>query len=282
MQLGFATTPRDRTEGFALDPTGFASGVVLQGATLEVVPEPRALRVLAARRFCGMVRALSVVRAAEACHARAMETLELERAGALLPVWLARPARLNALNGEALAEIEQLFTRLQTDFATRVVVLGGRGPSFCAGADRGDPPGSDGWARLGRERARAAPCRAARAARLRGDRALEAVTIARLHGHVLGGGLALALACDSASRPPERASGSPRWTSACRSPGARAALVHESARRGRGSCCCSATPSTPARRAHRSRPPRAPGRRRSTPRSDWAARLAAKPGSRCT
>ena len=43
VQLDFATTPRDRTEGFALDPTGFASGVVFQGASLEVVPEPRLL-----------------------------------------------------------------------------------------------------------------------------------------------------------------------------------------------------------------------------------------------
>lgn len=47
VQLGFATTPRDRTEGFALDPTGFASGVVFQGASLEVVPEPGALGLLA-------------------------------------------------------------------------------------------------------------------------------------------------------------------------------------------------------------------------------------------
>jgi len=43
VQLGFATTPRDRTEGFALDPTGFASGVVFQGASLEILPEPRLL-----------------------------------------------------------------------------------------------------------------------------------------------------------------------------------------------------------------------------------------------
>jgi len=52
--------------------------------------------------------------------------------GPVLHVWLARPARRNALNGAALEEIEALFTQLQTDFATRVVVLGGRGPSFCA------------------------------------------------------------------------------------------------------------------------------------------------------
>jgi enoyl-CoA hydratase/carnithine racemase len=71
-----------------------------------------------------------------------METLELERAGPVLHVWLARPARRNALNETALVEIERLFTELQTDFATRVVVFGGRGASFCAGADRDDPPGS--------------------------------------------------------------------------------------------------------------------------------------------
>jgi len=48
VSLGLAVTTRDRTEGFALDPTGFASNVVFQGATLEVVPEPRAFALLAA------------------------------------------------------------------------------------------------------------------------------------------------------------------------------------------------------------------------------------------
>ncbi len=125
------------------------------------------------------------------------ETLELERDGPVLRVWLARPEKRNALNGTALGEIEALFGALQTDFGTRVVVLGGRGPAFCAGADRRDPPGST---RLGadtaageRERRYVAQLgqRACRAVE-----ALEAVTIARLHGFVLGGGLALALACD--------------------------------------------------------------------------------------
>jgi enoyl-CoA hydratase/carnithine racemase len=126
-----------------------------------------------------------------------MQTLELERAGPVLHVWLARPARHNALTGTSLAEIETLFTQLQTDFATRVVVLGGRGPSFCAGADRDDPPGSKRMRRSEgvseRERRHAAQLGRRACAAIE---ALEAVTIARLHGHVLGGGLALALACD--------------------------------------------------------------------------------------
>jgi enoyl-CoA hydratase/carnithine racemase len=125
------------------------------------------------------------------------ETLEAERAGPVLHVWLARPARRNALNGAALEELEALCLRLQTDFAARVVVLGGRGPSFCAGADRDDPPGSRRMRRSEgvseRERRHVAQLGRRACAAIA---ALEAVTIARLHGHVLGGGLALALACD--------------------------------------------------------------------------------------
>ena len=126
-----------------------------------------------------------------------METLELERTGPVLHVWLARPARRNALNEAALLELEQLFTELQTDFATRVIVLGGRGPSFCAGADRDDPPGSRrmGAASGASERERRHAAQLGRRA-CAAIAAVEAVTIARLHGHVLGGGLALALACD--------------------------------------------------------------------------------------
>src|SRR5689334_21292046 len=124
-------------------------------------------------------------------------TLSVAREGALLRVWLDRPERRNALNGEALREIAELFGSLATDFATRVVVLGGRGPSFCAGADRKEPPGADRLASSSdatdRERRWVAQI-GLRAARAVED--CEAVTIARLHGHVIGGGVVLATACD--------------------------------------------------------------------------------------
>jgi enoyl-CoA hydratase/carnithine racemase len=123
--------------------------------------------------------------------------LEVERDGAILRVWLNRPERRNALDTAALEEIAALYTSLQRDFATRVVVLGGRGLSFCAGADRREPPG--------REVLRADSGATDRARRhasqvgLRACRAIEdaeIVTIARIHGHAVGGGVALALACD--------------------------------------------------------------------------------------
>ena len=64
------------------------------------------------------------------------QTLELERTGPVLRVWLNRPARRNAISPRMLSELGDLFLSLQTDFDARVVVLGGRGASFCAGADR--------------------------------------------------------------------------------------------------------------------------------------------------
>jgi len=128
---------------------------------------------------------------------RPYERLSLEREAPVLRVWLDWPERRNALDGRTLAEIETLFDRLAHDYAIRVVVLGGRGPSFCAGADRKDPPGS--------ERMRASSDATPRERRhtaqqgLRAARAIERaepVTLARIQGHAVGGGFVLALACD--------------------------------------------------------------------------------------
>jgi len=123
------------------------------------------------------------------------ERLVVERDGAIARVWLDRPRVLNALDTQALEEIAAVFPTLGPHAGTRVVVLGGRGPSFCAGADRKDPP-----ARVPRSSGAGAGAR--RHAAQVGLRALEAIerceaiTIARLHGHVIGGGLVLALGCD--------------------------------------------------------------------------------------
>lgn len=125
----------------------------------------------------------------------AYETLVLERDGAVARVWLDRPERLNALNTTALEEIAAVCDELQGAFDVAVVVFGGRGPSFCAGADRKDPPARLMKGSGANARERRYMAQVGRRA-LEAMEKLEAISIARLHGHVIGGGLVLALGCD--------------------------------------------------------------------------------------
>ena len=121
----------------------------------------------------------------------AYESLELERDGAVLRVWLNRPERLNVIDNTMLEELTHLYDSAATDFHVRVVVLGGRGRTFCAGFDR-NPPQRKGET-TGRQR------RYEMQLGRRACRAIEeceAITVARLHSHVLGGGFCFAQACD--------------------------------------------------------------------------------------
>lgn len=208
------------------------------------------------------------------------KTLDVEREEAVLRVWLNRPRRRNALDERALKEIEALFTGLQEDFETRVVVLGGRGPCFCAGVDREDPPGSARMARSSdateRERRHISQlgwraCRAVANA--------EVVTLARVHGHAVGGGLALALACDfriaaegTAFHLPEVDLGVPlTW-------GATPRLIQEvgAARARELILICDRLDAAKAEQwglVHRT----VPGDRLDAAVDDWARRIAAKP-----
>ncbi len=125
------------------------------------------------------------------------ERLVVERDGPVARVWLARPDKRNALDTKTLEELIAVFRSFETDYDVRVAVLGGQGPSFSGGADRSNPPGAD---RIGQEAGRSA--RARRWWMDLGRRAVTAiadaqvVTIARMHGYVVGGALCLAVACD--------------------------------------------------------------------------------------
>jgi enoyl-CoA hydratase/carnithine racemase len=122
-----------------------------------------------------------------------METLTLERVGPVLRVWLDRPEKRNPLSPQCLQELIDVYTGVATDFEVGCIVIGGRGPSFSGGADlraptperSADPtPRERRWAsQLGMRMARAVD-------------ECEVPTIARLHGHVVGGAAVLALACD--------------------------------------------------------------------------------------
>ncbi len=118
------------------------------------------------------------------------ERLEVERDGPVLRVWLNRPDKRNAHDQQMISEVGDFFLDATTEFDARVIVLGGRGPTFCAGADRREqlsPPGS-----LREERYR----------NQLGKRATRAIeecpipTVARVQGHAAGGGSCFATSCD--------------------------------------------------------------------------------------
>jgi len=64
-----------------------------------------------------------------------MTHLQIERSGPVTRVMLDRPDVRNAFNEAVIAEITQAFRDIAADDQARVVVLGGNGKAFCAGAD---------------------------------------------------------------------------------------------------------------------------------------------------
>lgn len=119
-----------------------------------------------------------------------MAVVRVEHRGEVVVLTLDRPARRNALSEAVREELQRAIDVLSGRAAVRVVVLAGEGTSFSAGADLDDRP------------AVAPDAAARRLAAGRWQRLLEAlerlpqVTVARLHGHVIGGAALLAAACD--------------------------------------------------------------------------------------
>jgi len=118
-------------------------------------------------------------------------TIEISVAGNRGTLELDHPASLNPLGPEALAELTRAADFLAACSELKVVVVSGRGRAFSAGADvtafaggGGDSPTDPrAMADLGRLMADAVE-------------RIPAVTVARIQGHCVGGGLVLAAACD--------------------------------------------------------------------------------------
>ncbi|WP_295216337.1 MULTISPECIES: enoyl-CoA hydratase/isomerase family protein [Pseudomonadota] len=62
-------------------------------------------------------------------------TLELAIDGPVARIWLNRPEMRNAIDDVFIRELAEAFAQAQAASGVRAVVLGGRGPAFCAGAN---------------------------------------------------------------------------------------------------------------------------------------------------
>jgi enoyl-CoA hydratase len=112
------------------------------------------------------------------------EAISVERRGAVALVTLERPDRRNLLDRAIVGEIVAAFDSLEQDDEVRAIVVTGRGPSFCAGADLGTlETGAtsdflaiyEGFLRVARS---------------------TLPTLAAVNGPAVGAGLNLALCCD--------------------------------------------------------------------------------------
>jgi methylglutaconyl-CoA hydratase len=122
-----------------------------------------------------------------------MALVEIERFEKAARLWLNRPEQHNALNADMARELADACHALAHDDAVRVVILAGRGASFCAGAD---------IAAMKASASSSHEDNLAEAQRLGGMFAalgdLPKPIVARIQGNVFGGGVGLICACDIA------------------------------------------------------------------------------------
>jgi len=119
-------------------------------------------------------------------------TLEVEAAPPRGRLTLNRPEKLNPLSTTTLQELAAAARWFDAQPGVKVVVVGGHGRAFSAGADLAAFDGGGGRVdAAGRREAADAGRQMAEAVE-----AMRAVTVARIQGHCVGGGLVLAAACD--------------------------------------------------------------------------------------
>src|ERR1700679_1298093 len=124
--------------------------------------------------------------------------LRTEQAGDIAILTIDRPERRNALGQQLIEELRNELDRGDRDPDTRVIVLTGAAPGFCAGSDLKELAGMD-LASMGTHEAHTATL--ARSIAL-----MSKPVVAGVEGFALGGGFVLAVSCDVVVSDP-----SARW-----------------------------------------------------------------------
>ena len=117
--------------------------------------------------------------------------LDIERKGPAAWLWLSRPEVRNALNDELITALATALEVLEKDAAARVLVLAGRGPAFCAGADLAR---MEKAAKMTKARSRREASRFAKL--LYRLHSYPKPVVARVHGPAYAGGMGLVAASD--------------------------------------------------------------------------------------
>lgn len=121
-----------------------------------------------------------------------MKYLEVvQRDNGVKEVWLNRPELHNAFNAELIEEMISLFESFQSDPNLRLIVLSGRGSSFCAGADLN-------WMKAMKDYSKTENFEdSKRLAKMFSTiNECDVPIIGRVNGHALGGGVGLVSVCD--------------------------------------------------------------------------------------
>ena len=115
-------------------------------------------------------------------------TLDVSADGAIGRLWLNRPDKLNPLSSETLQELGRAAAWFNEQPEVRAVIVGGHGRCFSAGADLSTFTGGGDDSLRG----------AADYGRLMADaiEGMNTITVARIQGWCVGGGVVLAAACD--------------------------------------------------------------------------------------
>jgi methylglutaconyl-CoA hydratase len=119
------------------------------------------------------------------------ETIDFSISNSIGTLWLNRPEVHNALNEKMISELIQCFGEIEKMEEVRVILLRGRGKSFCAGADLNYMKGiaAFGFEENYQDSRQLAAC-------FNAIYTCRKPTIAMVHGAAIGGANGLLAACD--------------------------------------------------------------------------------------